>query len=151
MSSSKALKFWGIVIAAAALTLAGSLVAAQGASLDVKVKYTGQGTVDESHAIHVFLFDTPNIQAGSMPIGYVRVNANGEAAKFSALTATPVYIAVAYDEAGGYDPNIVGAPPSGTPVAVYSTDATGAPSGIDLESGKENQVEIEFSDAVRMP
>ncbi len=151
MFSSKPLKGWGIVFAVAGLALAGGLAASEGASLEVQVKYTGPGTVDESHAIYVFVFDTPNIQAGSIPVAYSKVTTNGERAKFAALTASPVYIAATFDEQGGYDPAASGPPPSGSPAALYSADGTGAPSGVELESGKGTQIDFEFGDAFRMP
>ena len=39
-------------------------------TLNVKLNYTGAGTVDEKHKIFVFIFDSPDfMQGGAMPIG----------------------------------------------------------------------------------
>ena len=84
-----------------------------------------------------------------MPIGFKTIRSNGEATTFEGLTADNVYLAVAFDEAGGYD--MQGPPPSGTPVAVYKQGEAQFPTPIKLEAGKDNELKFSFDDALRMP
>lgn len=147
MISSRSLKGWGLVLSVLAALAIGTVLAGP-ASLQVKVKYVSEGTVDENHAIHVFIWDTPNIQMGVIPIANAVITENGGTAKFSSLTTSPVYISVCWDEQGGYQ--VMGPPPSGTPAALYS-DTPGVAKAVELEEGKENKVEFEFNDAFRMP
>lgn len=63
------------VLLTAALTPAGRLHAAPIApaltagTVKVTVTYKGKGKVDAAHKLWVYLFDSPNIGAGSIPIG----------------------------------------------------------------------------------
>ncbi|GAB4118792.1 MAG: hypothetical protein Kow001_18450 [Acidobacteriota bacterium] len=113
--------------------------------LRVKVSYTGTGTVDSTHGIHLYLFDTPDISAGSMPIGMSSAWENGSVVVFSGISSQTVYLAGAY---GDYDPSM-GPPPSGTPVSLYRPgEPTPTPIAMD-----QAVVEIEFAfdDSFRMP
>src|SRR4029079_8000550 len=65
--------------------------------LKVTVEYKGPGTVDKSHQIFVWVFDTPDISASTEPISSDVITANGGAASFSGLPKT-VYLAAAYNE-----------------------------------------------------
>jgi len=51
--------------------------------LKVTVEYKGPGTVDNSHQIFVWVFDTPDISASTEPISSDVITANGGAASFS--------------------------------------------------------------------
>lgn len=116
-------------------------------AVNVTVKYAGKGTVDASHRIWVWLFDTPVIDAGSMPIGEMSIDKNGGVATFSNLTANPVYVAVAYDEKGGFAGQ--SAPPPGSPVGFYGVkSATDQP--MPVVPGPKGAVTITFTDAQRM-
>jgi hypothetical protein len=85
----------------------------------VTVSYTGKGVVDDQHRILVFLFDHPDVQQTSRPIGPPQlVVKNGSGATFKGVTQSPVYVVAVYDEKGGYD-GTTGPPPLGTPWAVY--------------------------------
>ncbi len=111
----------------------------------VTVNYTGKGTVDPSHRVWVWLFDTPEIGPGAMPIDQVSVGKNGEVAVFD-VSGSRVWIAVAFDEKGvmtGNEP-----PPSGTPIGIYSS-ATGAPEAV--APGAAGAVTVTFDDSLRMP
>jgi hypothetical protein len=122
--------------------------AARSASADVQatVTYTGKGKVDDTHEIWVFLFDTPDIGQGSRPIAVQAIRKSGAPATFKAVTADPVYIAVAYDETGNYDGNM-GPPPSGTPIAMYSKDGkTNTP----VKPGPAAKIKLSFDDSRRM-
>jgi uncharacterized protein (DUF2141 family) len=114
--------------------------------LKVTVNYKGPGTVDKSHQIFVWVFDTPDISASSQPISSDVITANGGSASFSGLPKT-VYLAAAYNEKGDYD-GTQGPPPTGTPVTVYG--GMGTAKGVDT-GGAEAAVTVEFDDSTRMP
>jgi hypothetical protein len=89
----------------------------------VTVSYTGKGVVNDQHRILVFLFDHPDVQQTSRPIGPPQlVIKNGSVATFKGVTQSPVYVVGVYDEKGGYD-GTTGPPPLGTPWAVYGRTA----------------------------
>ena len=115
--------------------------------LNLTITYKGKGDVDDTHEIFVWVFDNPNIGAGSQPIASGVVKKNGGDVRFADLAVTPVYIAVAYDEKGDYD-GTQGPPPPGTPVAVYSTDGQGTPAPIEVK--ETAQVSMTFDDSQRM-
>lgn len=114
-------------------------------NLKVTVKYTGKGEVDASHKLWVWLFDTPDIGPGAIPIAEQSLDKNDTTAAFSDVTAKTVWIAVAYDEKGGFTGSAP--PPSGSPVALY-TEA-GAPTGVT--PGEKGEVAVTFDDSSRMP
>lgn len=116
-------------------------------SVRVTVKYTGKGAVDADHKIWVWLFTTPNIGAESQPIAEDAMAKNGGTVAFTNVTAATVYVAVAYDEQGGF----VGQapPPPGSPIAIYGAkgpDGAAQP----VTPGAKGSIAITFSDAVRM-
>lgn len=114
-------------------------------AVNVTVNYKGKGAVDGSHRVWVWLFDTPNIGPGAMPIGQMSVEKNGAVATFDVATDR-VWIAVAYDESGtmtGTAP-----PPSGTPIAIYGGNPA-APEAV--VPGAKAAVTITFDDSQRMP
>ncbi len=69
--------------------------------MKVTVHYKGKGKVDASHKLWVWVFDTPNIGPGSMPLDQVALDKNDIEAVFEGVAADKVWIAVAYDESGG--------------------------------------------------
>jgi hypothetical protein len=119
-------------------------------NVSVTVTYTGKGTVDTGHAILVFLFSTPNIGAGSEPIAApLTIEKNGGTVTFKEVSASPVYIAVVYNESGNYN-GIGGPPPVGTPVAIHSKDVKDPNSpALGVTPGPKTTVKIAFSDARR--
>jgi hypothetical protein len=125
----------------------------QAKALKVKVSYKGPGEVDQSHGIYLFLFDSPDFvqNPGSvMPIAFQSTRANEQSVTFASLAASTVYLVAAFDEKGTYDIS-AGAPPSGTPVALYRPGDSQIPTHINLEEGKEVEIRFEFDDANRMP
>jgi hypothetical protein len=110
------------------------------------VKYTGKGQVDDSHRLWLWLFDTPNIGPGSMPIAELSVGKNGGTATFDSVAAEKVWIAAAYDEHGSMSGNAP--PPSGSPVGIY-VSSTGAPEAVKV--GDKTPVTLTFDDSQRMP
>ncbi|HUG44042.1 MAG TPA: hypothetical protein VMN76_07375 [Acidobacteriota bacterium] len=146
-----------------ALTTMGSLAGLWGnefvsaqhvANLKINVQYRGEGTVDRGHGIHIFFFDSPDFTSGNadvIPIAMRTVYENGDSVVLEGLRQKTVYLAVAYNESGDYDPPM-GPPPSGTPVAVYRMDDPAAPTPIHLEEGgRLVEVDLVFDDANRMP
>jgi hypothetical protein len=141
------------VVAAAVLTLgmmsqATPLRAArlEGAgAVQVKVEYKGKGTVDGSHRVWVFLFDTPNIGSNAMPVAMDSVDKNGATATFD-VAGDRVWIAVAYDESGTMTGD--GPPPTGSPIAIYGGNPA-APEAVAI--GGKTPVTITFDDSQRMP
>jgi hypothetical protein len=115
-------------------------------TVTVTVTYKGKGTVDASHKLWVWLFDSPNIGAGSMPIGQVAIDKNGADAVFDNVAGDKVYVAVAFDEQGAMTGDAP--PPSGTPIGVL-IGADGAPSGV--APGGKSAVRLTFDDSQRMP
>jgi hypothetical protein len=114
-------------------------------AVKVTVNYTGAGKVDGSHRVWIWLFDTPNIGPGSMPIAEMSVEKNGDVATFEA-DGNQVWIAVAYDVNGVMAGNAP--PPSGSPIGIYAT-STGAPEAVT--PGAMGAVTLTFDDSQRMP
>jgi len=141
---------WRVALAAIVATLvmgvASQASAQQTGNLKVTVDYKGAGTVDKTHQIFVWVFDTPDINENSEPIATDQATSNGATLSFSGLPKT-VYLAAAYNEKGTFD-GTQGPPPSGTPVTIYGGMGTAAavPTG-----GDEATVTVTFDDSVRMP
>lgn len=136
---------FGMAGAAAGQTPAPAAAAADTGNLAITVTYTGKGEVKPGNEIAIFLFDTPTINAESMPIGMQTVEKNNAVATFTNLPAT-VYIAVVYDEKGIYDQQ--GPPPTGTPTAIHADKAGAA---IGVSTGRDAKVTVTFDDTTRMP
>jgi len=124
----------------------------QGKVLKVTISYEGKGKVDNDHGIHLFLFDSPDFvqnPGAVMPIGFQATNTNGGTVTFRA-TAENVYLVAIFDDKGGYTPSS-GAPPSGTPVAVYKPGDPAMPTPIKLEASKDVEIRFIFDDSMLMP
>ena len=135
-----------IVTLALVATASPAIVAQESGKLKVTVDYKGTGDVDATHEVFVWIFDTPNIGADSVPIANDVITANGASVNFSGLPKE-VYIAAAYDEKGDYD-GTSGPPPSGTPITIYGDMgvAKAIPTG-----GADATVSVTFDATVRMP
>jgi len=112
----------------------------------VTVKYTGAGTVDDTHRLWIWLFDTPSIGAGSIPVAEISTDKNEGTATFETVSAEQVWIAVAYDVGGNFGGSAP--PPSGSPVAIYGTES-GSPTAVT--PGDKAAVTITFNDQRKMP
>lgn len=137
-----------IVCTAAAHVAEGRASRAEAATegtVKVTAKYTGKGEVDASHRLWIWLFDSPNIGPGAMPIAELSLDTNGGTATFADLAASTVWIAVAYDEKGGFAG--MAPPPSGSPVALY-IDSSGPAA---VTPGAKTEVTVAFDDSQRMP
>lgn len=111
----------------------------------VTATYTGAGEVNATHRIWIWLFDTPDIGPGSMPIAEMSAETNGAPVTFAHVTPAKVWVAVAYDEKGGFTGNAP--PPSGSPIAIY-----GAKPGVadPVEPGPKARAAIKFDASQRM-
>jgi hypothetical protein len=129
-------------------TLSGNTLNQSAAAEGVKVtvKYTGKGDVDATHRLWVWLFDTPDISAGAIPVAEVSLEKNGETATFAHVAPKSVWIAVAYDVKGGFSGSAP--PPSGSPVMLYGAE-TGSPTSVT--PGEKADVSISFDDTQKMP
>lgn len=118
---------------------------ADAGTVNVTVNYKGSGTVDSSHRVWVWLFDSPDIGPGSMPIAEMSVDKNGATATFE-VGVDRVWIAVAYDEKGVMSGNAPPAP--GSPIGIYSS-TTGAAEPVT--PGAQGAATVTFDDSQRMP
>lgn len=141
------------LLAATVLQPGGALNAAPFANqvaagtVKVTVTYKGKaGAVDNSHQLWIWLFDTPNIGPGAMPIAQVSLAKNGTEAVFDGVSGDKVYVAVAFDEKGVMAGD--GPPPTGTPIGVLM-GADMMPTGIT--PGDKGVATLTFDDTIRMP
>lgn len=131
---------------AASPTTAPLATTAAAGTVKVTVHYKGKGTVDASHKLWVWVFDTPNIGPGAMPVGQVALDKNGVDAVFTDVAADKVWIAAAYDEGGGMTGDAP--PPPGTPIGILA-GSDGAP--VAVISGPKGTAVLTFDDSQRMP
>lgn len=129
---------------------AGTLNAAPAISVNagavkITVHYKGKGKVDTSHKIWVWLFDTPNIGPGAMPIDQVAIEKNDADAVFEGVAPTQVWIAVAFDEQGVMQGD--GPPPTGSPIGILMADGKPSP----VTPGEKGMATLTFDDTMRMP
>jgi hypothetical protein len=140
-----------ILMAAATMHLSTAVAASAGArvaagSVKVTIHYKGKGTVDGAHRVFVWLFNSPDIGPGTIPVAELTVDKNGGTATFDGVVDERVWIAVAYDEHGvmtGAAP-----PPSGTPVGLYVGN-DGAPQAV--VPADSTAAVVTFDDSIRMP
>lgn len=135
-----------LAASAGAPTASGAIAVARAAgTVKVTLNYKGKGAVDAKHRVWVWLFDSPNIGPGAMPIAELSIDANGNVAAFDGIDAKQVWIAAAYDESGTMSGSAP--PPSGSPVGVLLS-ADGTPRSV---APGEDAVGLTFDDSQRMP
>ena len=142
---------FAVLMATATMHLSTAVAASAGArvaagSVKVTINYKGKGTVDSTHRVFVWLFNSPDIGPGSIPVAELTVDHNGGVALFEGVVDQRVWIAVAYDEHGvmmGEAP-----PPSGTPVGLY-VGSDGVPRAV--VPGDSTVAVLTFNDSIRMP
>jgi hypothetical protein len=117
--------------------------------LTVRVSYTGSGPVDESHKVHVVLWDTPDFVKGSaaMPIAIKTITSKSATAEFDNVERNPVYVSMVYDPAGKWD--AMSPPPSGSSLGLYAKEP-GTPDPIQLQPGKTTTITAKFDDSSKM-
>ena len=117
-------------------------------TLEVHVKYSGTGTVDDQHKIYVALWDSPDFANKDMVPSAVQATSSKDGTvTFDAVTKTPVYVSAAYDPSGQWDAQ--SAPPEASSLGLYSK-APGTPAPIDLKKGKKTAIDLAFDDSVKM-
>ena len=145
----KVLTFAVVAVLAAlnpSATLTASPIAERTAgTVKVTIHYKGKGKVDAAHKLWVWVFDTPNIGPGTMPIDQVFLDKNDADAVFEGVATDKVYVAAAFDETGSMMGDAP--PPTGTPIGILT--ANGAPSPV--VSGAKEAVVLTFDDTMRMP
>ena len=119
---------------------------ANAGTVKVTIHYKGKGKVDASHKLWVWIFDSPNIGAGSMPMGQVSLDKNDAEAVFDGIAVGKAYIAAAFDETGSMMGDAP--PPTGTPIGVLM-GSDGMPSAV-IPDGT-GAVALTFDDSQRMP
>ncbi len=123
--------------------------AADSRTLQVKVHYSGSGTVDEKHKIFVELWDTPDfMQGNARPVVVKPAVSKDDTVTFSGFAASPAYVTAAYDPTGNYDGES-GPPPAGSSLGMYSK-TPGKPEPINVETGKTVQIDLTFDDTTKM-
>ena len=115
-------------------------------AVKVTIHYKGKGKVDASHKLWVWLFDSPNIGPGAMPIDQVALDKNDVDAVFDGVAPENVWIAVAFDESGAMMGDAP--PPAGTPIGILS-GKDGVP--MPVVSGAKDAAVLTFDDTQRMP
>lgn len=123
-----------------------------GGAIQVRVHYSGSGTVDGSHKIYVALWDSPAFvepsSQGVMPLQIQDVSSKNGTVVFTGVSKSPAYISTAYDPNGQWDGHS-SPPPTGSSLGLYSK-SPGKPEPINIESGKKATVALSFDDSVKM-
>ena len=138
------------VLSGAALVSALAVHSQTGSSkLVVQVSYTGSGTVDESHKVHVVLWDTADFVKGSsaMPLAIKSVTSKSATAEFDNVEKNPVYVSMVYDPAGKWD--AMSPPPTGSSLGLHAKEP-GTPTPIQLQPGKTTTITAKFDDSSKM-
>lgn len=119
-----------------------------GSTLQVRLNYSGTGTVDEQHKIYVALWDSPDFVKSDMPpFATQPVSSKNGVVTFNNVQKTPVYVSTAYDPSGHWDAQ--SSPPDGSSLGLY-TKTPGQPAPVDLKPGKTTKIELAFDDSVKM-
>jgi hypothetical protein len=119
-----------------------------GSKLEVRVNYSGTGTVDDKHKIYVVLWDSPDfVKSETMPFLIQSTSSKNGAVTFGDVKKTPVYVSAAYDPSGQWDAQ--SPPPDGSSLGLYSK-TPGEPAPIDLKAGGKTTIDLAFDDSVKM-
>lgn len=138
------------VLSSAVLVSALAIHSQTGSSkLAVSVSYTGSGAVDESHKVHVVLWDTPDFVKGSaaMPIAIKTITSKSATAEFDNVAKNPVYVSMVYDPTGKWD--AMSPPPNGSSLGLYAKAPT-TPEPIELQPSKTTTITAKFDDSSTM-
>jgi hypothetical protein len=119
-----------------------------GSKLEVHVKYSGTGTVDDKHKIYVALWDSPDFANKDMVPSAVQATSSKDGmVTFDHVTKTQVYVSAAYDPSGQWDAQ--SAPPEGSSLGLYSK-TPGTPAPIDFKPRRKTAIDLAFDDSVKM-
>jgi hypothetical protein len=106
----------------------------------------GPGPVSAERRIWIWLWDRePDLSGTVPPVGEQALRVNGDVATFIGIAASPVWVTVAYDEAGGFMGQAP--PPSGSPAWAYLENNQLAP----VTPGPDASIQIVFNDQYRIP
>lgn len=120
-----------------------------GSKLEVRVNYTGSGTVDEKHKIYVVLWDSADFTHGSgMPVELLAISSKSGTVTFLDVKKSPAYVSSAFDPKGEWDGQS-GPPPDGASLGLYSK-TPGQPEPIELKAGKITTIDLAFDDSTKM-
>jgi hypothetical protein len=124
--------------------------AASGPSkLEVRVNYTGSGTVDDKHKVFVVLWDSTDfVHGNTMPVEILSTSSKTGSVVFDQVQKSPAYVSTAFDPKGEWDGQS-GPPPDGTSLGLYS-EGGGQPGAIEVKPGKTSMVTVAFDDSVTM-
>jgi hypothetical protein len=139
------------VICGALLLAAGVTASAQqGKTLEVQIRYTGSGTVDDTHKIFVALWDSPGFVDGSggPPVAVQSTNSKTGSVTFTDVQKVPAYVSVAFDPTGKWDAQS-GPPPAGSSLGMYSK-APPKPDPVNIAPGKTAKITITFDDTQKV-
>ena len=131
----------------ASITAAPLAISTAAGTVKVTVHYKGKGTVDASHKLWVWVFDSPNIGPTSSPIDQMTLDSNDADAVFEGIASDTVWVAAAFDESAAMTGNAP--PPPGTPIGILA-GKDGAPIAV-VPAAKAVEVVLTFDDSQRMP
>lgn len=118
-------------------------------TLQVHLKYTGSGVVDEKHRIFVVLWDSPDfVRGGVMPVKLLPASSKTGSVTFEDVEKSPAFISAAYDPKGEWD-GASGPPPDGASLGLYAKSPP-QPEPIELKPGAPVSIELIFDDTVKM-
>jgi hypothetical protein len=119
-----------------------------GPTIQVQIRYTGSGTVDEAHKIYVALWDNPDFTHGQgQPVAVESTASKNGMVTFSNVAKLPAYVSAAFDPTGKWDAR--SAPPAGSSLGMYSK-TPGKPEPIEPAAGHTAEVEISFDDSFKV-
>jgi hypothetical protein len=115
-------------------------------ALKVTVQYTGPGQVSADKRLWVWLFgQAPDPSGGVEPLATQSLSRNGDVVTFTGLAASQVWVAVMYDQNGGYMAD--GPPPSGSPASAHIVNGEQAP----VAPSPSAAITITFNDSYKIP
>jgi len=122
--------------------------AAKASKLEVRLNYSGSGTVDEKHKIYVVLWDSPEfVKGGAPPVEVQPSTSKQGTVTFADVKTSPAYISAAYDPKGEWDAQ--SPPPDGSSLGLYYK-TPGTPAPIDMKPGTTVTIDLSFDDSVKM-
>ena len=122
----------------------------QGRAVQVQIRYTGSGKVDDSHKIYVALWDSTDFTSpgyNAPPVALQSTNSKDGVVVFSNIQKVPAYVSAAFDPTGQWDAQ--SNPPPGSSLGMVST-APPKPDAIDVALGQTAKVTVNFNDSVRV-
>ncbi len=120
-----------------------------GGTIEVRVNYTGSGTVNQTHPIYVSLWNSAAfVQEGSKetPIQTKPVHSKNGTAVFNNVAGNHAYVSAVYDPSGMW--KAMSPPPAGSSLGLYA-DSDGKPERVTLTSEKKASIELKLDDSFK--